>query len=143
MLSRSVPGALVMTACVMTTYLASIISPEIFGDCCKALCTLALTFSGIVMLFWVCWPLNKFRAILFTVMLTAGVVAFIIPPFTDAMFCKGWLDIVWNINNLLPFIIAVVAAIPISFILIKALQKLMPIIEKAIDKIIKKFKTPN
>ncbi|MBO5327813.1 MAG: HAD-IC family P-type ATPase [Clostridia bacterium] len=142
-LSRSVPGALVMTACVMTTYLASIISPEIFGDCCKALCTLALTFSGIVMLFWVCWPLNKFRAILFTVMLTAGVVAFIIPPFTDAMFCKGWLDIVWNINNLLPFIIAVVAAIPISFILIKALQKLMPIIEKAIDKIIKKFKTPN
>lgn len=124
-ISRSVPGAIVMVLSVMAMYLTNIILPDITGNCYMAMCTLALTFSGLVMLYRVCQPFNLYRAILFILMTVFAIVAYSV-PFISELFYKGWNELNWNYASLLMVIVVIQTAFPISKFLIGVMQVIMP-----------------
>ncbi|MDE7162809.1 MAG: HAD-IC family P-type ATPase [Clostridia bacterium] len=125
-MSRSISGAVVMIMCVMAMYLTCSLGGSEFNNFQTAMCMLALTFSGLVMLFRVCQPFNGFRLVLFVVMATLSVVALAV-PFTAEMLCAGMTsELEWHYSKILIIVVAIEAAFPISQSLIKIMQIIMP-----------------
>ncbi|MGN0804349.1 MAG: HAD-IC family P-type ATPase [Candidatus Coproplasma sp.] len=132
-MSRSIPGALVMVLCVMAMYITCTYTPS-FLAYRTAMCMMALTFSGLVMLFRVCQPLNPYRLILFALMCALCITALLLPkigPFDiPESLCAGWRQLNWsrdsNYAKVLIVVVAVEAAFPISQWLIKIMQIIMP-----------------
>lgn len=137
-ISRSLPGALIMVMCVMAMYLTCWLGgPEFvskFVDAAgieqtisfqTAMCMMALVFSGLVMLFRVCQPFNGFRLVLYVVMVAAAIGALCITPIANAL-CTGWSRLDWNYSKILIVVVAIEAAFPISQYLIKIMQIIMP-----------------
>ncbi len=130
-MSRSIPGAIIMILCVMAMHLVCNYAGDDFANYETAMCTVALTFAGIVMLFRVCQPLNPFRLILFTVMLAMCVVAFSIGPIGKVIdlpesLCAGWRELKWDYSKVLIIVVALEAAFPLSQWLINIMQILLP-----------------
>lgn len=132
-MSRSVPGAVLMVLCVMAMYITNIFDPATFGDYYMAMCTLTLTFSGLVMLYRVCQPFNVFRAVLFLLMLCAGILAFSVPFISNQLY-SGWSDLEWDYAKILTMVVVIEAAFPLSSFLINIMQALMPSSTGAADK---------
>jgi cation-transporting ATPase E len=129
-LSRSVPGAVLMVICVMAMYLTfgyELTAPvdSDWRQYSVAMCTMALTFSGLVMLFRVCQPFNPFRLILFLCMFAVGIGAFLI-PFVASLLVAGWENLVWDYSKILILVVVVESAFPLSNFFIKVMQILMP-----------------
>lgn len=129
-MSRSIPGAVIMIMCVMAMHLVCNYAGGDFAQYETAMCTIALTFAGLVMLFRVCQPLNPFRLILFTIMAAMCVIAFTIGPIGNLdlpeALCAGWRSLDWDYSKILIIVVAIEAAFPLSQWLINIMQILLP-----------------
>ncbi len=131
-MTRSVPGATVMVLCVMVMHLVCTYAGGDFKQFETAMCTMALSFAGLIMLFRVCQPINPFRLILFTLMATMCTLAFTLGPIgflgksVAEMLCSGWDKLEWDSSKLLIIAVTIEAAFPISQWLIKIMQIIMP-----------------
>lgn len=143
-MSRSISGALIMIICVMAMFIVCRYGGAEFADVQftdadgniqtvkyqTAMCMMALIFSGLVMLFRVCQPLNGFRFILFAMMLTLSIIALAVPPigrlYIANELCRNWDKLQWSYSKILIVVVAIEAAIPLSSWFIKIMQILMP-----------------
>ena len=112
-MSGAVSGALVMIICVMAMYLANVIDPTEFGQHYLAMCMIALTFSGLVMVFRICRPLNVFRAVLCVSMLALCITAYAVPQIARLLYAN-WNEIKWDYAKILTIVVVIEAAFPIS-----------------------------
>ena len=124
-MSGAISGAVVMIICVMAMYLTNRIDPEEFGEYYLPMCMLALTFSGLVMLFRICKPLNVFRAVLCVSMLALCITAFAVKPLAELLY-DGWSDIQWDYAKILIVVVVIEAAFPVSSWLIDLMHVIMP-----------------
>lgn len=124
-ISRSLSGAILMIACVMAMYLTKVFNPAEFELYYVPMCMMALTFSGLVMLYRVCSPFNGYRLVLFTLMVCASFGALCI-PFVANLLYKGWDKLTWEYSKLLIIAVVIEAAFPLSQSLIKIMEILMP-----------------
>lgn len=124
-MSRSISGAIVMIMCVMAMYLTCSLGGPEFDGFQTSMCMLALTFSGLVMLYRVCQPFNGFRLVLFVLMAALSVVVVAI-PYTADKICAGMPELEWHYSKMLIIVVAIEAAFPISQSLIKIMQIIMP-----------------
>ena len=129
-LSRSIPGAVVMICCVMTIYLIYVFNPREYEAYYVPMCMMALTFSGLVMLFRVCQPLNVYRTSLFLLMVAVTAVALCVPFIGDMLYNVSdeakWSLLHWDTTKLLVLAVVTEAAFPLSSGLIKVIQILLP-----------------
>ena len=89
------------------------IKPDEFGDYYKAMCMIALTFSGLVMVFRTCRPLNVYRSVLCVSVLAVTIVCFSIPALAN-LFYDGWKNLEWDYAKVLIIVVVLEAAFPIS-----------------------------
>jgi hypothetical protein len=94
---------------------------------------MALTFSGLVMLYRVCQPFNAYRLILFVLMTAITIIALTVPFISDMLYKVGTGDdkitfssLNWDYPKILIVAVVIEAAFPISQTLIKIMQILMP-----------------
>ncbi len=124
-LSGAISGAIVMILCVMSMYITQVFNDD-FTDYYKAMCMVALVFSGFVMVYRTCQPFNMYRAVLCTGILALCIIGVSVPYLTDAMFYTGWLDLQWDYAKVLVILVVVMAAFPISGWLLKLMHFIMP-----------------
>ncbi len=134
-LSRAIPGALTMAIGIMTMYVIHKTGlAESFGlvgatggdtAAYQALLMIALTFSGLVMLYRICQPFNVVRAITFVIAVTACVLFITVPILGELVF-EGLGDIEFTLNQILLVIIIVQASFPVSGILIRFFDMINP-----------------
>lgn len=129
-MSRSISGAVVMIICVMSMFLVCRYGGAEFDGFNTAMCMMALTFSGLVMLFRVCQPFNGYRLVLYLSMVALSIMALVLPPLGPLhiveSLCLGWSQLEWNYAKVLIVVVAIEAAFPLSSSLIKIMQILMP-----------------
>ena len=109
----AVAGAITMLICVMAMYITNVADPEEFGLHYKAMCMIALTFSGLVMVYRTCKPLNVYRAVLCVSVLVITIVCIAIPQL-GALFYDGWENLKWDYAKILIIVVVLEAAFPIS-----------------------------
>lgn len=124
-MSGAVAGALTMLICVMSMYLTYVIKPDEFSGHYKAMCMLALTFSGIVMVYRTCKPLNVYRAVLCVCVLTITIVCIAVPKFGN-MFYDDWENLVWDYAKILIIVVVLEAAFPISSWITELMHFILP-----------------
>ena len=124
-MSGAVSGALVMIICVMAMYLANVIDPTEFGQHYLAMCMIALTFSGLVMVFRICRPLNVFRAVLCVSMLALCITAYAVPQIARLLYAN-WNEIKWDYAKILTIVVVIEAAFPISSWMIELMHYIFP-----------------
>ncbi len=112
-MSGAVAGALTMLICVMSMYITNVANPEEFGQHYKAMCMMALTFSGLVMVFRTCKPINVYRAVLCLSVLAVTIVCFAVPQLGN-MFYDNWNLLEWDYAKILILVVVLEAAFPIS-----------------------------
>ena len=122
---RAIAGGVLMVLCVMAMYVLSVAAPGEFGELQQAMCMVALTFSGLVMLFRVCQPFNGYRVVLFLVMLAIAVTCFSVPWLASKLYLQ-WNDLNWTYGKALAIVVVIEAAFPLSSALIKLMEILMP-----------------
>lgn len=125
-MSGAISGALVMIFCVMAMYIVNEIDKAEFGQHYLAMCMIALTFAGLVMVYRVCKPLNVFRAVLCASMLGLCIAAFVVPHVAEKVLYTGWDDIEWDYARVLVIVVVIEAAVPISGWLITLMHYLFP-----------------
>jgi len=134
-LSRAIPGALTMATAIMTLYVVHKTGlAESFGfvnangaDTAEynALMMIALTFSGLVMLYRVCQPFNIVRAILFIVIaFLCGLVLSV--PYLGEIVFNGWTALDFSLAQVLLIVIVVQMSFPVSGFLIRFFDMLNP-----------------
>ena len=129
-MSGAVSGALLMIICVMSMYALNSIWPDIFGQNYRAMCMIALTFSGFVMVYRICQPLNLYRIVLCLGVLTICIVALSVPLLADMLLYTGWRSLKWNYGQVLAVVVVLEAAFPISGWLVELSHVLMPSTKK-------------
>ena len=133
-LSRAIPGALTITLSLIILYVIRY-SPlaASFGLAVdnvatleySALMMIALTFTGLVMLYRVCQPFNLLRAILFIVSVVLCIGAISIPAVGNLVF-SGWAAVKFSLAQVLLIIILIQLAFPVSDLLIKFFDMINP-----------------
>ncbi len=124
-MSRSIPGAIVMVLCVMSMYLTYVIDEATFGQHYGAMCMIAMTLSGLVMLFRVCQPFNAYRLVLFLANVAICAIALCVPSIAEHLYA-GWSELEWDYSKLLIIAVVIEAAFPLSKSLIKIMEIIMP-----------------
>ena len=137
-LSRAIPGALTMAVGIMTLYVVHKTSlADDFGfvdangadtPAYNALMMIALTFTGLVMLYRICQPFNVVRVILFVFVTSLCILVISVPYLGDIVF-TGWSDIKLILSQLLLIIIIVQASFPVSGFLIRFFDMMNPVDE--------------
>ncbi len=137
-LSRAIPGALTMAVGVLTLYVirqSSLAEAFKFLDSSgvetieyKALVTIALTFTGVVMLYRICQPFNVLRLILFASVIFLCVVGVTLPIVRNIIFAES-ASFELILPQALLIIIIVQAAFPLSAGLIKIFDMINPVDE--------------
>ncbi|MBQ8395124.1 MAG: HAD-IC family P-type ATPase [Clostridia bacterium] len=126
-LSRSIPGALTMGLAIISLYvlhltpIADNLSLRIGGVETleyQAMMMLALTFSGLVMLYRICQPFNVLRSVMYTIV-TVLVFLVLSIPFCGGIVFTDWNLVKFTLPQVLIMIIIVQASFPISGFLIK------------------------
>ncbi len=142
-LSRAIPGALTMAIGVLSIYVIHKSSYAMdFGlidaigaetPAYHALMMIALTFTGLVMLYRICQPFNVVRSVTFLLAVTACVAFIAVPALGDIIFQVkyagadvGLNEIKFILSQLLLMIIIVQASFPISGWLIKFFDMINP-----------------
>lgn len=129
-MSRAISGAVLMICCVVAMYMTNIFNAAEFELYYVPMCMMALTFSGLVMLYRVCQPFNGYRLVLFLSMVAAVAVALTVPLFGDMLYKVNdqlkWSTLNWDYPKLLIVAVVIEAAFPLSQSLIKIMQILMP-----------------
>jgi cation-transporting ATPase E len=124
-MSGALSGAILMILCVMSMFITNKINPNEFGDYYVAMCMIALTFSGLVMVFRICQPFNAYRVVLFLSMLGLCITAYAVPDIAKYLY-SGWKDIKWDYSKVLILVVVLEAAFPISDWLIKLMHVIFP-----------------
>ncbi len=124
-MSRSIPGALLMICCVMAMYIVYAFNQAAYAAYYVPMCMMALTFSGLVMLYRVCQPFNGYRLVLFAVMIAVTAIALCVPALADLLY-TNWSSLHWDYTKLLIIAVVIEAAFPLSNSLIKLMQILLP-----------------
>ena len=134
-LSRAIPGALTMAIGILSFHILHQTSAsEIFGFTnaagfetleYNATLMIALTFSGLVMLFRICQPFNLLRACTYIVSVTLCVLVVTITPLGGFVF-DDWHLVSFTIPQILLIVIIVQACFPISAFLIKLFDMMNP-----------------
>ena len=134
-LSRAIPGALTMALGIMSLYVVHKTGlAESFGlvDASgndtlnyQALMMVALTFSGLVMLYRVCQPFNVTRAITFLVAVACCLLFLTVPILGEIVFV-GLGDLKFTLDQILLIIIIVQASFPVSGFLIRFFDMINP-----------------
>ena len=129
-MSRSIPGAVLMICCVMAMYLVYVFNPAEFEPYYVPMCMMAMTFAGLIMLYRVCQPFNGYRLVLFCCMVGATAVALSVPAIGDMLYKVSdevkWSTLHWDYTKFLIIAVAIEAAFPLSNSLIKIMQILLP-----------------
>jgi len=113
-MSGAVTGALLMILCTMAMYLTNVIDHEEFSTHYRAMCMIAMTFSGFVMVFRTCQPFNVYRAVLCLAVFGILIGAYSITPLTNALLFTGWSELTWDYAKILTIVVVIEAAFPIS-----------------------------
>ena len=134
-LSRAIPGALTMAIGILSLHiLHQTGASEIFGFTnaagvetleYNATLMIALTFSGLVMLFRICQPFNLLRACTYIVSVALCVLVVTITPLGGFVF-DDWHLVSFTIPQILLIVIIVQACFPISAFLIKLFDMMNP-----------------
>lgn len=129
-LSGAAAGAVTMIICVMSMYATYHINHYIYGlhdfdDYYKAMCILALTFSGFVMVYRICKPFNVYRAVLCVGVMSVCIACFCVPLIAD-MLLDGWSEINWQYPQILIVLVVLEAAFPISNWLLATMHTIFP-----------------
>ena len=134
-LSRAIPGALTMSIGVMTVYLLhrtgfaptfGLVTAEGVETLeYHALMMIALTFSGLVMLYRICQPFNPLRAALWMLATALCVVVVGVPALGNFVF-ENWQAVNFTVSQILLLIIIIQASFPISGFLIRAFDMINP-----------------
>ncbi len=134
-LSRAIPGALTMALGIMSLYVVHKTGlAESFGlvdasgnDTAnyQALMMIALTFSGLVMLYRICQPFNVTRAITFVVAVACCLLFLTVPVLGEIVFV-GLGDLKFSLDQILLIIIIVQASFPVSGFLIRFFDMINP-----------------
>ncbi len=129
-MSGAAAGALLMITAVMSMYLIYYVNTFTFGgsefvEVYKAMCMLAMTFSGFVMVFRICQPLNLYRVVLCLSVLAVCIVGFCVPWLANMLF-EGWLGLKWNYGQILTIVCVIEATVPVSDWLMKLMHVIMP-----------------
>ena len=134
-LSRAIPGALTMALGILSLYVVHKTAlADNFGLTTaegldsieyQALMMMALTFTGLVMLYRICQPFNIVRAILFIISVFLCVAVVSIPILGEIVF-EGWTNVDFNLAQGLILVIIVQASFPISGFLIKFFDMINP-----------------
>ena len=137
-LSRSIPGALTMAVGILTLYtlhktslagaFGLIDSTGADSLAYNALMMIALTFTGLVMLYRICQPFNVVRVVLFVFTTCLCLLVVSVPVLGDIVF-EGWSTLKFTLPQVLMMIIIVQASFPISGFLIKFFDMMNPIDE--------------
>ena len=144
-LSRALPGALTMALGILTIFVIHQLTaagvPDVFhlvndetGALMleySAIMILALTFSGLVMLYQICRPFNPIRATLFVICAAVAMLVVFVPHLGNIFIMKSdagadWSAVKFNLQQILLLIIIVQAAFPVSSFLIKAFEIINP-----------------
>ena len=133
-MSRSISGAVLMIICVMAMYLTQVFNEAQFGELYVAMCMIALTFSGLVMLYRVCQPFNAYRLVLFLSMVGICITAYCVPFISKMLYSTTtsdgkiiyFGDLPWSLMHFLIIAVVIEAAFPLSQSLIKIMQIVMP-----------------
>ncbi len=133
-LSRAIPGALTMAFGIMAIYaLQELPIGEAFGFVANGKSTLeysatmmvALTFSGLVMLYRICQPLNVLRTTLFMLTSALCIIVVSIPLLGEIVF-DNWSAVVFTLPQVLLILIVILVSFPISSTLIKLFDMMNP-----------------
>jgi hypothetical protein len=97
----------------------------------SAIMILALTCSGLVMLYQICRPFNPIRATLFVICAAVAMLVVFVPHLGNIFIMKSdagadWSAVKFNLQQILLLIIIVQAAFPVSSFLIKAFEIINP-----------------
>ena len=122
----AISGALLMILNVMAMYLTNVIAPDEFGEHYLAMCMIALTFSGFVMVFRTCQPLNIYRVTLCLVVFGVCILGYAVPYLTENLLYKGWYGLEWDYAKILTIVVAIEASFYISRWLIDLMNLIMP-----------------
>ena len=135
-LSRSIPGALTMALGILTLYFVHKTSySKDFGFISErgadtleyqAIMVLALTFTGLVMLYRICQPFNVVRVVLYIIVASFCVIVFMIPELGQMVF-DGWQSVDFTLPQYLLMIIIIQASFPVSGFLIKFFDMMNPV----------------
>ena len=133
--SRAMPGAFTMAFGILALYIinqTSLSSLFEFTNAAgetetvyNAMLMMSLTFTGLVMLFRICQPLNLIRTTLFFCMTALCVTVLAVPVLGNIVY-EGWDTLKFNLTQILLLVVIVQAAVPISSILIKFFEMFNP-----------------
>jgi cation-transporting ATPase E len=134
-LSRALPGSLTMALGILSLYLLNKTDlASVFeyttdtgdtGSVYNAMLMMTLTFTGLVMLYRICQPLNLLRTVLILLM-TALCITVLAVPFLGEFVYAGWSALKFNMTQILLLIVIVQAAFPVSSVLIKFFDMFNP-----------------
>lgn len=124
-MSGAITGAILMIACVMSMYITKECSAE-FEPYYKAMCMMALTFSGYVMVYRLCQPLNLYRTVLCIGVFILCITALSVPWITDSLLYSGWNELHWDYAKILIVVVVIEAAFPLSGWLMELMHLIMP-----------------
>ena len=126
-LSRSIPGAITLFLSIVTVYLAKEFLPaaEGFETNYNPLLVLTLTLTGLVMLFRVMQPFNLLRALAYTFSAAVCIVVFCVPVLGN-LGCDDWSAVHFSFAQILYIICIVLAAFPVSDLLIRLCDLMNP-----------------
>ncbi len=133
--SRAMPGAFTMAFGILALYIinqTSLSSLFEFTNAAgetetvyNAMLMMSLTFTGLVMLFRICQPLNLIRTTLFFCMTALCVTVLAVPVLGNIVY-EGWDALKFNLTQILLLVVIVQAAVPVSSILIKFFDMFNP-----------------
>ncbi len=124
-LSRAIPGAIVLIVAVQSTNIFAIFHPELFDDYYMEISVYLISFAGLIMLYRVCQPFNVMRGFLFIGMLAVSVLCLTLLPnlFIDEFFFAENYCHLGFVQYL--YIAAVILlCIPLSSVLLRISDKL-------------------
>jgi cation-transporting ATPase E len=128
-LCHSLPAAIVMLLSVMAVYIASVLKFDEFTRLYKALAVLALTFSGVIMLFHLCRPFNRLRLGVFLGSAFACILVFSV-PFLANIVVDGWSTLRFSLRDILLLVCILVVDFPLSRIMMLMFEKVQNILER-------------
>ena len=133
--SRAMPGAFTMAFGILALYIINQTSLSSLFEFTNgagetetvynAMLMMSLTFTGLVMLFRICQPLNLIRTTLFFCMTALCVTVLAVPVLGNIVY-EGWDTLKFNLTQILLLVVIVQAAVPISSILIKFFDMFNP-----------------
>ncbi len=138
-LSRSIPGAVTLILCVLAVYVGVTVLPGEFGhlqislvvkgeqmQLINPLFVLAVSFGGLVMLFRILSPFNLLRAAVYAVSVGVSILILAV-PFLGELVYTGWSTVHLSITQVLYLICIILAAFPVSNLLVKLCDLMNPL----------------